>query len=82
VTAGTFGEWQTGQLLGSSAAAQGWGGDRYALYRREGRDLVVMRWRFDTPAALQPFAAALREADLPGPRTVRARGGRVTLVLP
>jgi hypothetical protein len=82
VTDGTFGEWQTGQLLGSPGAAQGWGGDRYALYRREGRDLVVMRWRFDTPAALQAFTAALREADLPGPRTVRARGGRVTLVLP
>ena len=28
VTSGTFGEWQTGQLLGDAAAAAGWGGDR------------------------------------------------------
>jgi hypothetical protein len=33
---GTWGEWQTGRLLGGSAdaAAAGWGGDRYELWQR------------------------------------------------
>jgi hypothetical protein len=81
LTAGTFGEWQTGRLLAQPAAAEGWGGDRYALYRRGGKELLLMRWRFDTPEALRTFTAALREADLPGPRAISARGGQVTLVL-
>ena len=37
-TAGTWGEWQTRELLGGDdAAAAGWGGDRYELWQRARR---------------------------------------------
>jgi hypothetical protein len=52
-------------------AAAGWGGDRYELWRRGvapgqcgddcGRDLVlVVRWRWDTPADARQFATVAR----------------------
>jgi hypothetical protein len=88
LTAGTFGEWQTGQLLALSGrawanAAAGWGGDRYALYRREGADVVVLRWRFDTPGDTGEFLPILKAAvaEMPQPSAVAERDGRVTLVL-
>ena len=36
VARGTWGEWQTRELLGgdADAAAAGWGGDRYELWQR------------------------------------------------
>jgi hypothetical protein len=74
LTAGTFGEWQTGQMLlhsgrPAAAAAAGWGGDHYELWRRgdgpcstpcRSRDALVMRWRWDTAADARQFDAALR----------------------
>lgn len=82
LTAGTFGEWQTGRLVGQPRAAQGWGGDRYALYARGPRRRLVLRWRFDTAADLARFAPALRATarDLRGARVVPG-SGRVTLVV-
>jgi hypothetical protein len=83
---GVFGEWQTGQLLGRSgqawaAAAEGWGGDRYALYRRGGDDMVVVRWRFDTPRDRAEFRRALKDVPFPGTARIAERRGQVTLVL-
>jgi hypothetical protein len=65
LTAGTFGEWQTGQLLALAGgawadAAAGWGGDRYALYRR-GDDLALaMHWTHDSARDGAEFLKALR----------------------
>jgi hypothetical protein len=89
VGAGTWGELQTRELLalaGSNArdAAAGWGGDRYELWESGGKDVLVMRWRWDTPRDEAEFAAALREwaqTVLKGPHTVVERGGAVTLVV-
>ena len=97
--AGTWGELQTRELLatagggGAAAAAQGWGGDRYELWRRPAAgcgspcragDALVMRWRWDTPRDEAQFAPALRAvaAQLSGPGVATARrGGAVTLAL-
>jgi hypothetical protein len=92
VRSGTWGEWATGQLIGNSDAAVGWGGDRYELWRRgsadcrapcRDRDALVMRWRWDDRAAARRFDAALREwlVGKPGASAVAARGLDVTLAL-
>ena len=66
VSAGTVGEWTTGQLLaraggtGAADAADGWGGDRYVLLRRGGERALVARWTWDTPGDEREFATALR----------------------
>ncbi len=62
--------------------AEGWGGDRYALYGRGTRRRLIMRWRFDTPAALKRFVPALREGteELRGARIVPGADS-VTMVL-
>jgi hypothetical protein len=74
--AGTLGEFDTRELLrlgradGADRAAAGWGGGRYALWRREGRggrcaspcrarDALLLRWRWDTPRDAREAAAAL-----------------------
>ena len=77
LTAGTFGEWQTAQWLGLAGgdrgpAAAGWGGDRYELWRRgagtpcdtpcTARDVLVMRWRWDTRRDQAEFARAVEDA--------------------
>ena len=71
-----LGEWQTRELLGLAGgdrreAAAGWGGDRYELFRRDPgracdtpcreRDVLLVRWRWDTAADAREFEAALRE---------------------
>jgi hypothetical protein len=86
LTGGVFGEWQTGQLLGLSGqawadAAAGWGGDRYALYRRGGEDRVVMRWRFDTARDLGEFRSMLEDVPFAGAARITERRGLLTLVL-
>ena len=92
LAAGTWCEWATGQLLGNSGAAEGWGGDRYELWQRgsgecsapcRDRDALVMRWRWDTRAAAREFETALREwlAERPGPSAVGSRGLEVVLAL-
>ena len=86
VAAGTWGEWQTRELLGGDdEAAAGWGGDRYELWQhgecdsppcRE-NDLLIMRWRWDTVRDAREFRRALRVDGA----TVEAHGDTVTLVL-
>ena len=97
LAAGTLGEFETAELLklngaqAADAAAAGWGGDRYELWRRgDGpcetpcidRDLVVVRWRWDTARDAREFAAALGPvgAKLPHAR-VTAGPRETTLVL-
>ena len=99
---GVLGEFQTRELLaeagggGSADAAQGWGGDRYELWRR-GEDCeapcrraaaLVVRWRWDSAADQREFAAKLRQwvRDGLGPVeggsvVVAVRGGAVTLAM-
>jgi hypothetical protein len=84
--AGTWGEWQTRELLGGDdEAAAGWGGDRYELWQRgecgsppcRDSDLLIMRWRWDTVRDAREFRDALRVDGA----TVEAHGDTVTLVL-
>jgi hypothetical protein len=65
LTEGTFGEWQTGQMLGSPRDAEGWGGDRYALWTRGEERALAMRWVWDTPADAAGFEQALLGVDWP-----------------
>jgi hypothetical protein len=91
LTGGTFGEWQTQQWLARAggnraAAAAGWGGDRYELWRRGGeaacatpcveRDVLVLRWRWDTGRDLAEFVPAASDALSDG-LGARAAGGGV-----
>jgi hypothetical protein len=66
VTRGTIGEFDTGELVRTSdspvraaRAAAGWGGGRYDLWRRGGRSLLALAWRWDTARDAAEFAAAL-----------------------
>jgi hypothetical protein len=92
VVGGTWGEWATGELLGNTDAALGWGGDRYELWQRgssdcrapcRDRDALVMRWRWDDLVSAQRFETALREwtGDQPGPHAVSSHGLEVALAL-
>jgi hypothetical protein len=101
--AGTWGELQTRELLarggggGAGKAAQGWGGDRYELWRSrplddEGcaapcraADVLIMRWRWDTPRDERQFMDKLEvfaggELDRQT-ATIARSGGEVTLVI-
>jgi hypothetical protein len=98
--AGTWGELQTRELLahagggGAGEAAEGWGGDRYELWRSRPledagcaapcrpADVLIMRWRWDTPRDEAQFAAKLRDlAAASEDAVVARRGGTVTLVI-
>jgi hypothetical protein len=81
--AGTWGELQTRELVHSTKAAAGWGGDRYELWQSGSQSVLVMRWRWDTPRDESEFVPALREwaASLKRPHAVVDRGGAVTLVV-
>jgi hypothetical protein len=87
VVAGTWGELQTRELVGSGAAAAGWGGDHYELWQSDAGvgDALVMRWRWDTPRDEREFADRLREwvgDKLGGQATaVVDEGGAVTLAI-
>jgi hypothetical protein len=101
--AGTWGELQTRELLvragggGSAEAAEGWGGDRYELWRARpaagsdctapcrAADVLVIRWRWDTPRDEAEFARKLRawagiQPSGPGIAVAR-RDGTVTLAI-
>jgi hypothetical protein len=92
--AGTWGELQTREMLaaagggGADAAAAGWGGDRWELWRSAaGANVLVMRWRWDTPRDEAEFAAQVRawvrDARRPPGQApaVAVRRGTVTLAL-
>jgi hypothetical protein len=84
---------------GADAAAAGWGGDAWELWRSEPldgscaspcrrADVLVMRWRWDTPRDEREFAARLRAwvrdglgAAAQSGAAVARGGGAVTLVL-
>jgi hypothetical protein len=64
--AGTIGEFDTGELIRTSdsplragRAAGGWGGGRYALWRRGEDSVLTLGWRWDTPRDAAEFVAAL-----------------------
>ena len=78
--AGTWGEFQTRELVGARDAAAGWGGDRYELWRSGDADVLVMRWRWDTPRDADEFHQRARDALSDLGRVTR-RGGLVTLVV-
>lgn len=88
---GRLGEWQTAEVLaragggGAREAAEGWGGDRYELWSREGEDALVARWRWDSREDQAEFEEALRAwaaSDAPGGEAaVAVRGGAVTLAV-
>ena len=75
--AGTLGELQTREMLveagggGSSEAAEGWGGDRYELWQRDGAEdceapcrqdsVLALRWTWDTARDEAEFAKKLRQ---------------------
>jgi hypothetical protein len=93
LTQGTFGEWQTAEVLSQSGtpsarAADGWGGDRYELWRQgsgpcdvpcPARDVLVMRWTWDTRADAAEFRTALAETLTDGLHARPAGEGRWTL---
>ena len=92
VRGGTLGEWTTGKLLARAggtawtAAAQGWGGDRYALLARGSDRALVVRWVWDTPRDAREFLPALRAWAAEGKpdssaAAISASGGAVTLAL-
>ena len=63
-TSGVFGEWQTAQLIAEGGprapeASEGWGGDRYELWRRGEDSVVVIRWEWDSDRDAQEFAAGV-----------------------
>jgi hypothetical protein len=79
--AGTGGEFQTRGLLDATAeAAAGWGGDRYELWRSATADVLLMRWRWDTPRDADEFFERAREV-LSERGLLARRGDVVTLVV-
>jgi hypothetical protein len=88
---GTWGEWQTRELLGGGAdeAAAGWGGDRYELWQRgscaqapcRADDALVMKWRWDSEKDAVEFERALRAAEVANGAAVLRAGDTVTFVL-
>ena len=65
---GSLGELDTQELLRVAgedvpyeAAAAGWGGGRYELWKAGDDALVVLRWAWDTPADAREFEPALRD---------------------
>jgi hypothetical protein len=91
VARGTWGEWQTRELLDSNAdeAAAGWGGDRYELWQRGScgappcreNDVLVMKWRWDSERDADEFETALRAAEVANGAAVLRAGDTVTFVL-
>ena len=63
---GTIGEFDTRELIRSSGspasatrAAAGWGGGAYALWRRDGRSVLKLAWRWDTRRDAAEFVSTL-----------------------
>ena len=90
VSRGTFGEFDTDQLLAlggvseveAGDAAAGWGGGRYEL---AGQDVLVVGWAWDTAFDAAQFSRALRAWEArrhgDGALAVRASGLRTALAV-
>jgi hypothetical protein len=70
IAEGVFGELLIQTLVGGATGpAEGWGGDRYAVWDVGGKTLLVWRSTWDTEADAREFRAALQE------RLAAERGG-------
>ena len=86
---------QVGSVIGSDTAPAGVrssGISRYELWRSKplgegcaapcrSADVLIMRWRWDTPRDEQQFAAKLEQFGELNDAIVTRRGGEVTLVI-
>jgi hypothetical protein len=89
--AGSLGELDTRELLRlggddvpADAAAAGWGGGRYELWKDGDGAVVLLHWVWDTPRDAREFEAALRQyvaARPEQPSAMVAGGLATTLVL-
>ena len=76
IAEGVFGELLIQTLLGGAASpAEGWGGDRYAVWDVGGRTLLVWRSTWDTEADAREFHGALQERLAAEHATPRERSG-------
>jgi hypothetical protein len=88
---GVLGELTLGPLVGAAtpfmsampdpagwtnAAASGWGGDQWQLWRRDGKRLLLLRVDWDSPADAEEFVAALPDGRL----AIRRQQERVAIV--
>ena len=91
---GSLGELDTRELLRvggddvpADAAAAGWGGGRYELWKDGEESVVVLRWAWDTPDDAREFEPALRQYadarpdDLLPDEAIDASARTTTLVL-
>jgi hypothetical protein len=74
---GTFGEFDTRELLRSGRAAAGWGGGAFALFP----DRLVIRWAWDTPRDAAEAWTALRATARTLNGTASRQGGETTLTV-
>jgi hypothetical protein len=88
VLSSTLGEFVTQQLLRrgvdarfAERAAAGWGGDAFQLWSSGVQHVLVVRWRWDTPADAAEFERALRAVQFTSPAAIRTRDGVTTLAL-
>ena len=84
----TLGEFVTQQLLRrgvdarvAERAAAGWGGDAFQLWSSGAQHVLVVGWRWDTPADAAEFERALRAVQFTSPAAIRTRNGVTTLAL-
>lgn len=77
---GTLGELSVRILFSSPKVAAGWGGDRFALYRRATGQVLVWATEWDTEADRAEMTAAVAETLGPG-WTVLSQGERRAVLL-
>ena len=88
---GTIGEFDTRELIRSAdspasatRAAAGWGGGAYTLWRKGGRSVLALAWRWDTRRDAAEFVSTLPryiERSLDGRRTDVSVGPTVRLTI-
>ena len=68
---------ETDPAAWTNSAAEGWGGDRWELWRRGERAVVLLLSEWDTPEDAEEFAEALDSGE---ERAWRLHGKRVAIV--